>query len=239
MLLTPSSASSQDLINRAFVWKVPFHFFIALDSGPYPLGLKIWKSCFLAMFLLGIFSGVLICIVFLRLCQYHYFWIIDSRWLTNHSVVWEGPLVFLLKAWSRLLEGMGFHTTGSPESVCETFMDMRNPLRDEPVHKKIIAKVLEDTNQETPSQRDSCAFLFFGNIGAPLMATLNISWWNVGLLIWLWTTLNAPNTLDDSQISTLCQGHRMNVDPLPSTTIKFTPSLSSSSGEIIATNNQK
>jgi hypothetical protein len=193
----------------------------------------------LAMFLLGIFSGVLLCIVGLRLCQYHHFWIIDSRWSTNHSAGREGPLVFLLKVWSHLLEGMGFYTTGSSESVCETFMDMNNPTRDEPVHKKDLAKVLEDTNQGTPAQGDSCAFPFFGNIGAPLMATLNIPGLNVGLSVWLWTTLNVPNALDASQISTLCHGNHMDVDPLPSASTKSTPSPSPSSGESLATSNQK
>jgi hypothetical protein len=43
-----------------------------------------------------------------------------------------------------------------------------------------MAKVLEDTNQGTPSQGDSYAFPFFGNVGAPLMATLNILGLNVG-----------------------------------------------------------
>jgi hypothetical protein len=64
-------------------------------------------------------------------------------------------------------------------------MDMNNPARDEPMHKKVLAKFLEDTNQGTPSQGDSYAFLFFGNVGTSLMATLNISGMNVGLLLWL------------------------------------------------------
>jgi hypothetical protein len=166
-----------DLINPCLhIWKVPFHFFIALDSGPYPPGLKFWRSCLFVMFLLGIFSGVFLCIVGLRLCQYHHFWIIDSRWSTNHSIGREGPLVFLLKAWSHLLEGMGFYTTGSPESVCETFMDMNNPTRDEPVHKKVMAKFLEDTNQGTPSQGDSCAFPFLWKHWCPLDGHFEHSW---------------------------------------------------------------
>jgi hypothetical protein len=44
--------------------------------------------------------------------------------------------------WSHLLEGVGFYTTGSAESVHETFMDMNNPARDEPVHKNDMAKFL-------------------------------------------------------------------------------------------------
>jgi hypothetical protein len=133
------------------------------------------------MFLLGLFSGVFLCIVGLRLCLYHHFWIIDSRWSTNRSIGQEGPLVFLLKAWIHLLEGMGFYTIGSLESVCETFLDMNNPARDEPMHKNNMAKVLEDTNQATPSQGGSCDFPFFGNVGSPLMATLNIHGLNVNI----------------------------------------------------------
>jgi hypothetical protein len=134
---------------------------------------------------------------------------------------------------------VGFYTTGFPESVCETFSDMNNPTRDEPVHKNIMDKVLEDTNQGTPSQGDSCAFPFFGNVGAPLMATLNIPGLNVGLPVWLWTTLNVLNSLDASQISTLCHGHQIDVDPLPSSLVKSTPPPSPSSGESLATSNQK
>jgi hypothetical protein len=76
----------------------------------------------------------------------------------------------------------GFYTIGSPESVHETFMDMNNPTRDQPVHKKDMAKVLEDTNQGTPAQGDSCSFPFFGNIGAPLDGHFEHSWVDVGLL---------------------------------------------------------
>jgi hypothetical protein len=75
---------------------------------------------------------------------------------------------------------------------------MKNPTRDEPMHKNDMDKVLEDTNQGTPTQGDSCAFPFFGNIGAPLMVTLNIHELNIGLSVWFWTTLNVLNSLDAS-----------------------------------------
>jgi hypothetical protein len=80
---------------------------------------------------------------------------------------------------------MGIYTIGSLESVRENFMDMNNPARDKPVHKNIMANVLEDINQGTPAQGDSCNFSLFGNIGTPLMATLNIPRMNVGLPVWL------------------------------------------------------
>jgi hypothetical protein len=85
-----------------------------------------------------------------------------------------------LKEWSHLLEGVGFYTTDFPESTCDTFLDENNLTRDEHMHKKIMDKVTENSNQGTPSQWDSCAFPFFGNISSPLMATLNIPRLNVG-----------------------------------------------------------
>jgi hypothetical protein len=189
------------------------------------------------MFLLGIFSGVFLCRVGLRLCLYHFFWIIYSRWLINRSTGQEGPLIFLLKVWSHLLGGMGFYITNSPESVYERFSDMNNPTRDEPMHKNVMAKVIEDTNQGTTALGDSCAFPFFGNVGAIFMATLNILELNVGLPVWLWTTMNALNSLDASHIRTLCHGHRMDADPLPYELAKSTSPPCPSSGESPTTSN--
>jgi hypothetical protein len=189
------------------------------------------------MFLLGIFLGVLLCIVDLMLFQYHRFWIIDSVWLNNFSTGREGTLAFLLKVWSRLLEGVGFYTIGFPELVHETFMDMNNYMREKPVHKKVMEKFLEDTNQGTPTQGYS--FSFLGNVGDPLMATLNIHGLKVGLPIWLWTSLNVLNSLDASYINTVCHGHRMDVYPLSSAPMNFAPYFSPSFGESLGTSNQK
>jgi hypothetical protein len=98
-----------------------------------------------------------------------------------------------------------------------------------------MEKVPDDTNQGTPSQGDSCAFPFFGNVGVPLMATLYIPGLNVGLPVWLGTIPNVLNSLDASQLSTLCHGHHVDV---PSST-KSSPPPSTFSGESIATSNQK
>jgi hypothetical protein len=95
-----------------------------------------------------------------------------------------------------------------------------------------MEKFPDDTNQGTPSQGDFCAFPFFGNIGAPLMATLYIPRLNVGLPVWLGTIPNVPDALDASQLSTLCHRHHVNV---PSST-KSTPP-SAFSGESLATSN--
>jgi len=85
----------------------------------------------------------------IRLCLYYHFWIINLGWSTNRFTSWEGPLVSLFKSWSRILEGISFYTTGSLESVCDTFSDMNNPARDEPMHEKFMTKVLKDTDQGT------------------------------------------------------------------------------------------
>jgi hypothetical protein len=128
-----------------------------------------------------------------------------------------------------------FDTTGSPESVCETFTDLNDPARGEPVHKIFMAKFPDHTNQGTPSQGDSCAFPFFGNIGVPLMATLYIPGLNVGLPVWLGTIPNVPNALDASQLRTLSHGHPVDV----SSSAKSSPPPSPTSGESTVTSNQK
>jgi hypothetical protein len=147
------------------------------------------------MFILGIFIAVFLCVVGLRLFQCQHFWIIDSRFLTNYSIGWEGTLVFLLEVLSRLL-GKGFYTTGSLESVRETFTDLIDLTREEHVHKIFMAKFIDDTNQGSPSQGDYCSFPFFGKVGVTSTATLNIPGLNVRLSTCLGTIPNVLNALD-------------------------------------------
>jgi hypothetical protein len=127
-----------------------------------------------------------------------------------------------------------FDNTASSKSVCENFTDLNNPARGELVHKIFMDNVSDDTNQGTPSQGDSCAFPFFVNIGVPLMATLYTLGLNVGLPFWLGTIPNVLNSLDASQLSTLCHGNNVDV---PSSTNAFPPP-SSASGEGKVTSNQ-
>jgi hypothetical protein len=128
-----------------------------------------------------------------------------------------------------------FDNTGSSESVCETFTDLNDPARGEPLHNIFMDKVPDHTNQVTHSQGDSCAFPFFGNIGVPLMATLYISGLNVGLPVWLGTIPNVPNSLDASQLRTLSHGHPVDVSLLA----KSSPPPSPASGESTVTSNRK
>jgi hypothetical protein len=117
--------------------------------------------------------------------------------------------------------------------VCDIFTYLNDPVRDEPMHNIFKEKVIDNTNQGTHSQRDSYVFPFFGNIGVPLMATLYIPRLNVGLPVWLGTIPNVPDSLDISQLSTLCHGHHVDV---PYST-NYSPPPSTFSGESIATSN--
>jgi hypothetical protein len=128
-----------------------------------------------------------------------------------------------------------FDNIGSPESVCETFTDLNNPKKGETVHNIFMAKFPGDTNQGAPSQGDSCAFPFIGNIGVPLMATLYIPGLNVGLPVWLGTIPNVLNALDTSQLSTLSHRHPVDV----SSSTKSSPPPSLASGESTVTSNRK
>jgi hypothetical protein len=128
-----------------------------------------------------------------------------------------------------------FHNTGSLESVCETFMDLNDPARGEPVHNIFMAKVTDDTNQGAPLQGDSCAFPFFENVGVPLMATLYILKLNVGLPVWLGTIPNVMNALNDSQLRTLSHGHPLDVSSLADSS----PPPSPTSVESTVTNKRK
>jgi hypothetical protein len=128
-----------------------------------------------------------------------------------------------------------FDNTDFLDSLCETFTDLNDPKRGEPVHNIFMDKVLDDTNQGTPSQGDSCDFPFPINISVPLMATLYILGLNVGLAVWLGTIPNVSNALDASQLITLCHGHHVDV---PSST-KSSPPPSPTSGESTVTSNRK
>lgn len=95
-------------------------------------------------------------------------------------------------------------------------------------------KVPENTNHGTPMQGGLCGFPGFGNVGAPLMATLSLPGFTIGLPVWLFfspVVLNAPNA---SQTSNLYQEHKNNQDPLPSSSVTSASSLSTSFGEKIA-----
>ena len=52
-----------------------------------------------------------------------------------------------------------------------------------------------------------CTIPLIGNVGVPLMATLNLPGFTLGLLVWLFSTPTVLNAPDASQVSSLYQGH--------------------------------
>ena len=101
-----------------------------------------------------------------------------------------------------------------------------------------MAEIPKGTNQGTLVHGDPYAFPCFGNIGSPMMATLNLPGFTVGLPVWLFMTpvvLNAPNA---SKERTLCQAHQTNLVPSHSSPIKYSPPPSSSVGESTSISSQ-
>ena len=72
------------------------------------------------------------------------------------------------------------------------------PVREGSLDQLDMANIPVETNQGALPKGDPCAFPSFGNVGTPLMATLNIPGLNVGLPVWLWSTPNIPNALEAS-----------------------------------------
>ena len=98
-----------------------------------------------------------------------------------------------------------------------------------------MATVPKFINQGTPLNENPGNFPFFGNGGPPYMATFSLPGFTIGLPVWLFSTLLAPNTpiippqSDASpQQSSPSQHHQPHVDPLPSSP-NMSSSLSSSS----------
>ena len=97
-----------------------------------------------------------------------------------------------------------------------------------------MASTPTDTKQETPMQGDSYAFPFTGNVVVPLMATLNLPGFTLGLSVWIFSTPNVPDYLGSLQESTLYQGHQNIVSPSP---VATSPPPSTSYDEISDTSN--
>ena len=101
-----------------------------------------------------------------------------------------------------------------------------------------MTEIPEGTKQGTLVHGDPCAFACFGNIVPPMIATLNLPRFIVGISVWLFTNLVFLNALDASQARILCQEHQTNLDPLHYSPIKYSPPPSFLSNESIATSSQ-
>ena len=80
-----------------------------------------------------------------------------------------------------------------------------------------------------------CTIPLTGNAGVPLMATLNLPRFTLGLPVWLFSRKNVLNALDSSQVSSLYQGHQNIASPSP---ILDSPTPSTSRDESTDTSNQ-
>lgn len=105
-------------------------------------------------------------------------------------MVLKGFVIFVLKLWSFLFKGKYFIVHHSSLKS-----HLNNPVREGFAYKLGMTIVPMDSNQGTPPKGDPYAFPFFGNVGTPLMPTLNIPGLNVGLPVWRWSTLNIMNVL--------------------------------------------
>ena len=81
-----------------------------------------------------------------------------------------------------------------------------------------------------------CHIPLTGNVGVPLMATLNLLGFTLGLPVWLFSTPIVLNAPDVSQVSSLYQGHQNIVSPSP---VVSSPPPSTSCGESSDTSNQQ
>ena len=93
-----------------------------------------------------------------------------------------------------------------------------------------------NTNQEIPMLGTPCIIPLIGNVGVPLMATLNLPRFTLGLPVWLFSTPIVLNALDASQVSSLYQGHQNTASPSP---VVDSPPPSTSCGESTNTSNQR
>ena len=90
-------------------------------------------------------------------------------------------------------------------------------------------------NQEIPMLGTPCTIPLIGNVGVPLMATLNLLGLTLGILVWLFSTPTVLNDPDASQVSSLYQGHQNTASP---SHVVDSPPPSTSCGESTDTSNR-
>ena len=101
-----------------------------------------------------------------------------------------------------------------------------------------MEEIPESSNQGIPVHVDPRCF---GNVGPPMMATLSLPRLTIGLPVWLFSIPSVPNVPTASSVSSPCQRHHNNTDPLLSRPVKSFPPSSSSSVKVwlLVTRNQR
>ena len=98
-----------------------------------------------------------------------------------------------------------------------------------------MANIPMNTNQEIPMLGTPCTIPLIGNVCVPLMATLNLPGFTLGLPVWLFSTPTALKAPDASHVSSLYQGHQNTTSPSP---VVDSPTPSTSCGESTDTSNR-
>ena len=93
-----------------------------------------------------------------------------------------------------------------------------------------------NTNQEIPMLENHCTIHLIGNVGFPLMATLNLPGFTLGISVWLFSNPTILNALDASQVSSLYQGNQNTASP---SLVVDSPPPSTSCGESTDTSNRQ
>ena len=76
-----------------------------------------------------------------------------------------------------------------------------------------MANTPTDTNQEIPMLGAPCTFPLTENVGVPLMATLNLPGFTIGIPVWFFSTPNSLNAPDASKVRSVYQGHQKTSSP--------------------------
>ena len=92
-----------------------------------------------------------------------------------------------------------------------------------------------NTNQEIPMMGTPCTIPITRNGGVPLMATLNLPGFTLGIPVWFFSTPTSLNAPDAFQVSSLYQGHQNSASPSP---VVDSPHPSTSWGESTDTSNR-
>ena len=78
-----------------------------------------------------------------------------------------------------------------------------------------MANTPMNTNQEIPMMGTPCTITLIGNVGVPLMATLNLLGLTLGIPVWLFSTPTILNAHDSYQVISSYRGHKNTSSPSP------------------------
>ena len=93
-----------------------------------------------------------------------------------------------------------------------------------------------NANQEIPMMGTPCTIPLTRNVGVPLMATLNLPRFTLGLPVWFFSAPTVLKDPDASQVRSLYQGHQNTASP---SHVVDSPTPSTSCSESTDTSNRQ